>query len=424
MIDPGPGVPPHIAMLLNERFDFSDPKLVIRRLRSMLRELKDQADVGSFEALPVLEAGSSEFRAVLSGGLDLFAETGACQAFVCRIGYADQIARTIALMSDKVTAQDFFFERIHSLRSRPTNAELMRLASDVAILHRMRPLIAADVLKLTSPFLPTCSSCMTHFDARVKRLGEQAVARFGLQATVERSDEGGFIELPQIYDPPLYMHFSGSSIASLSDEDVKAYFISQAVRSAAWDARTASWISGSLFSNSPAGISALVSAEGRDLTSHDFRAFAAERTANLPWIGGLTIEQTLSLREAASAALPRLREFMARRLVGASTSENDSWVDTVSELREQAEQVRAELRVAANRSQSLRRNSVGVLGLAVSAACLVTDGPGSALGGLVGTLGLIHGIGAGPSTHESELRTRPGYVLVAASDILQHAEPS
>ena len=83
MIDAGPGIPPHIALLLNEEFDFSDPRLVARKLRSMLRDLKDQAEPSSFQPLDTLGENASEFRAVLSGGLDLFSNDGACQEFAC-----------------------------------------------------------------------------------------------------------------------------------------------------------------------------------------------------------------------------------------------------------------------------------------------------------------------------------------------------
>lgn len=425
MVEPGPGLPSHIALLLNEEFDLSDPRLVARKLRSMVRELKDQAEVGSFVPLPGLSEGESEFRAVLSGGLDLFASHGACQAHACRMGYADQIARTVALMADRVTAHDYFFESIHDLRSRPTNEELSRLVSDVAVLHRIRPLIEMGLLRFTSPSMPLCRSCLAEFAERVQSLGDQAVARFGDQLSVERSEEGGHIGLSALYDPPLHIHFPASFLSPRSDDEIKAYFIHQAVRSTLWDARSAAWVSGSVFSNSPVGISALLSAEGVGLSPPELRLFAAERTANLPWVAGLTIEQTLDLRDAASQALPRLREFMARRLSGTGEAGRGlSWIDTVSELREQAEEVRSELELATTRSRPLARNAVGILGLAVSAACLVTDGPGSALGGLIGTLGLVHGMSGGTQHHLAELQTRPGYVLVAARDILEHARPA
>lgn len=420
MIDPGPGLPPHVALLLNEDFDLSDPTLVVRRLRSMLRDLKDQANISEIEPLPEMPASSPEFRAVLSGGLDLFGMSGACQEVPCRVRYADQIARTVALMSDRVSAHDFFYERISALRSRPTNYELYGLAADTLVLKRVQPLIEAGILHFTSPFMPTCSSCVAEFERRIGVLTEEALERIGADLIVERTDRGGYVDLTAVYDPPLFMHFSSEFANSATDEDIRSTFLHEAVRSTIWDARTAAWTSGSVFSNSPIGISALLSAEGAHFTSPELLAFAADRTAELPWVASLTIEQTLSLRDAASLALPQLREFMARKLsgIGGADEPNRQWRQIVEELREQAAVVRSELDAATIRSPSLSRTSAGILGLTVSAACLIGDGPISALGGLLGTLGLVHSI---DDRQPFEARTKPGYVLVAARDILAHA---
>ncbi|MBB6336452.1 hypothetical protein FHR59_000662 [Xanthomonas arboricola] len=421
MIDPRPGLPAHIALLLNENFDFSDPRLVFRKLKSMLSDLKNQTKFGSMQPLPRMDSSTPEFRAVLSGGLDLFGTTGACQALQCRIRYADQIARTVALMSDRVTAHDFFYERILELRSRPTNAELYRLAADIAVLKRLQPLIEAGIFCFTSPFMSVCAPCMNEFDKRVLHLTNEAIARVGHLMMVERDEDGGHIDLTALYEPALFIHFSGESTRTMTDEDLRSTFVYDAVRSTIWDARAAAWTSGSVFSNSPTGISALLSADGVHFTSPELMAFAANRTAELPWIASLTIEQTLSLRDAASVALPQLREFMARRLSGINDlpGSDNQWREIVAELREQAAEVRSELSAATRRSPSLRRNSAGILGLAVSAACLLADGPVSALGGLLGTLGLVH---SNEEKHNHALRAKPGYVLVSAKDILDHAQ--
>lgn len=267
---------------------------------------------------------------------------------------------------------------------------------------------------------------MAEFERRLGQLSDDAVAGFGGELVVERSDDGGHVDVSVLYDPSVFMHFPPAFSNSRTDSEIKAYFIHQAVRSTVWDARSAGWISGSVFSNSPVGISALLSAEGEAFGPPELRAFAAERTANLPWVAGLTIEQTLALRDAANSALPRLREFMARRLSRTSAAGNGhAWIDTVAELREEAQHVRSELEIATARSPSLRRNAAGILGLTVSAACLIADSPGAAaLTGLLSTLALVHGVEGGSQRHQAELRSRPGYVLVAARDILQHAPPA
>jgi hypothetical protein len=421
MIEPSPGLPPHIALLLNEDFDFADHRLALRKLKGMLRDLKDQADISEFEPLGEQGGSPSEFRASLSGGLDLFSGMGACQMPVCRIGYAEQVSRSIALMADKVTAHDYLYERIHHLRVKASNEELIPLLDDVVVLKTIQPLIEAGIFRFTLPISAVCSLCIATFESRVEFLTEHVISSFRGEIAVERGAEYSAVDLSPVYEPALVVRISPNFSEEHSDEELVRYFVSGAVRSILWDARSASSIGGSVFSNSSAGISALLAEDGRGLSSSELRAFAADRSAELPWVSGLSVQQTLDLREEASSALPAFREFMARRLCASSAGVDvGTWMDAVGELREQAVQVRQELDRSTSRSLSLRRNATGILGLGVSAVCFATEGPGSGLAGLLGTLGLIHSIPEPGSTHSS-LRAKPGYVLVAAQDILQHS---
>lgn len=422
MIDPSPGLPPHIALLLNEEFDFSDGRGVLRKLKGMVREMKDQTEAGSIHDPIEPDKSTDEFRAVLSGGLDVFSSDGACQQLPCRISYAEQISRSIALLSDRVTVHDYFYERILDLRSRPTHAEISHLATDLVVLKSMKPLIQAGILRFTLPFLPTCRSCIGEFEARVNELTEKTFEGIRNEILVEREDGKTVVGLGPIYDPPIVNYVDPEYASGKTDDDLRRYVIRRAVRSTLWDARSAGWISGSVFSNSPTAISALLCSDGLEVPTSGFRAFAAERAATLPWVSGLSINQTLELRDAASSALPQLREFLARRLVHTPGSTPDqSWRDTVAELREQAAQTKSELEAATSASPSLRKNATCVLGLAVSAVCLATEGPGSALTGLLGTLSLIYSATGAPDHHIESIKARPGYVLVAANEILRHA---
>lgn len=409
-------------LLLSENFDFSNVRSFSRKVKGMLRDLKDQATISDLSPV-VLEGGpSGEFRAVLSGALDLFNSEGACQMLPCRVGYAQQIARSIALMSDTVTIHDYFYERILDLRTRATHKELFPLLCDIVVLKKLQPLIEAGVLRFSLPFMGSCSSCMSEFERRVGSLGSQVLENLGEKILVQRSDQGVAVELGSMYNPAVVMRVKQSFASEKSDTELAEYFVHRAVRSIMWDARSASWIGGSVFSNSPAGVSALLSEEGMSFRTPELRAFATDRAANLPWVAGLSIPQTLALRNEASSALPALREFMARRISATPDGEHSaSWQDCIAELREQAQQVRTELSIATSRSRALQRNATGILGLTVSAVCLAAEGPVSAESGLLGTLGLIHSLPAMDSIHAKTIKTKPGYVLVAAEDILQHA---
>ncbi|WP_447898448.1 hypothetical protein [Stenotrophomonas sepilia] len=418
MIDASPGIPPHIALLLNEKFEFSDHRSAARKLKGMLRELKDQAVVEDILSKKPNESDERNFNAILSGGLNLFAGEGACQALPCRVSYATQISRSIALMADTVTASDSIFEKIMRLRSRPRNDEIYPLLSDLIVLKTIYPLIEAGLFKLSPPFIGACSGCMKSFNEKIEEITDRAFLQLGKEIKVERSSNGTSMDFASVYTPAIHIYIDEEFAKSNRDDEIIRSVLRSSIRSIFLDAKSASWLKGSVFSNSNAGITALLSEDGRVLDSWDLRAFSADRAANLPWVSGLTVRQTLELRNEAKSALPALREFMARRLSSPDNSQQaTNWADTVAELRDQAAQVRSELAIATSRSRSLQRNAIGILGLCVSAVCLATEGPGSAIGGLLGTLGLVHS----DSSPISEAKAKPGYVLVAAEDILHHA---
>jgi len=154
----------------------------------------------------------------------------------------------------------------------------------------------------------------------------------------------------------------------------------------------------------------------------EFRAFEDSRAFDLPWVSELNPSQILQLREEASKAIPSLRELLARATTSDGSEPTDSsGASIISELRAQAEEVRAELSVKKTKSARYWRTAYGVLGLGISAYGVSTDQALAAMGGLLPIIQLLieH-----RTTHESDtekLKTRPGYVLVKAQDILAHA---
>jgi hypothetical protein len=418
VIEPSPGVPAHIALLLNERFDFEDPAKVRKRLKSMARELRDQAEVSTPTFAGFSEKKPNELRVTLSGGLDLFSGKGACQEPACRIHYADQVARSIILMSDQVTMHDFFEEAFLELRSRPTNADIDEFVPDIYVLHQLKPLIGAGLVQFIPPYLPACSGCIAEFDRSAAETAKIVQATFSEQFSVERTDEYAAIHSGALFDPEVVIRVPNAYSSHRGDQELIETFLWQVIRNVLWDARDAAFNEGALFSNSPIGLSSVLHQEGHRFTEGEFFAFAGQRAAELPWVRGLTVGQTLQLREEAGLALPSLRQFLASKLTGAGNDMAPQ--DYVLELREQAAQVRAELNAVTSKSPSIRRNSEGIVGLGISALSIASGQPIAALSTLLATLGLIH-VSTPDDTHANVLKTRPGYVLVAAENILNHA---
>lgn len=420
--EPRSGLPPHVALLLNEEFELGDFRLVARKLRQMAPDLKRQVEASPNESALDLSGESSRFKVVLSGGLDLFGRNGSCQAVSCRIHYALRLSRSIALTADEIVLHDFFGERILALRSRPTNVELDRLVADLHVLKVLQPLIQAGVVRFISPYVASCSSCMGKFEGQVELHVQRLVDDLSAQTRIERTADTVSLESEGVYRPPIHVRFDHQFAKGKADLELLNMVVRTAVRDALWSARDASLMGAAVFSNSAAGMSALLAEVGSCHATQRTRILSDDRAAELPWVDGLSVDQILQLREEASEALPSLREFLAQRLGARPSGNSEDWEKCVAELREQAQRVRSELQALCAKSPSLRRNAFGVLGLAVSAVCFASEGAAASLGTLLGTLSLLHD-GAPENAHQiREARASPGFVLVAAERILAHAE--
>lgn len=426
VVDVKPGIPAHIALLLNEDFPLSDPKKTARRLRAMSRDLRDQATIEPHDAYSQLQKldDPSHFRIILSGGLDLLRGSGACLAPTCRLNYADQVARSVALMGDDVLLHDFFPMQLEDTKS-ASNEEILRLLSDLYVLRKLKPLVKAGIVRFSPSKVPSCQGCMDTFESRVEEISQRLLPQFRSEMSVERSDSGELtVDTGPMFNPSVVIRVGAK--ARVSDEEAMSDVFRDCIRSSLWDARDAAFYGGAIFSNSAIGMSGLMAAENSFESREALRRIEGQQASRLPWVSGLTIEQTLVLREEASQALPRLREFLARNLAAkteASSAGSGVSNDYVAELREQAAEVKSELEAIRSSRKSFHRNSIGLLSLGVATLSVATGNMAPALGAaqLLTTLGLLHGLTGKDDDHTHSLKSKPGYVLVAAEQILGHA---
>jgi hypothetical protein len=429
VIEPGQGIPPAVALLLNEEFSLLERTQARRKLRGMIRELKDQTlaqpESYLFER-PEPDTNPTRFRVFMDGGLDLFSRAGACSQLPCRLSYADQIARSVALMADDVWFTDHITERVLSLR-RPTNAQLDWLLDDVYLLQRLRPLVDAGLVRFRSSMRSLCTSCLSEFDVRLETLTAGVLGEFRQRVKIEKkTSDLVYVRVSEMYDPPIVLLVVGDA-AQGSEQDILKLVLRRCVRQTLWTAGDAAFGGGSVFSNSKVGLSGILAEEGRALSGPRLTALEGLRAGNLPWIAGLTIEQTIQLRQEAAQALPRLREFLARHLAARPHHDDRRATDAadyVAELREQAAEVQAELTAASAGHTSLARSALGVLSLCVFAYGFSAEPLGATAGlfQLLTTLGLLHQLNSPDTQHGARLRSKPGYVLVAAQSILAHAK--
>ncbi len=338
----------------------------------------------------------------------------------CRLGYAEQVARSIALMSDEVWLYDYFSERF-LLFGRRENFKFEAILDDVYVLHAIKPLIQAGILKFRSPFRSVCSGCLAEFERRVENLTLDLYKEYAKAFKLVRNKDGAFsLDTGGIYDPPLNLWVYPKTNAKPNKTKIAKEVMYKSIRASMWAARDAELVRGAIFSNSHVGLSGLLREEGRFTSSASLQALEVRRAATLPWIAGLSVLQTLQLREEANQALPRLREFLGSHLSFKKEGHVTTEQDYISQLREQAAEVRAELNVLRSSRSTLMRGALGIASLSICAYGFANETV-VAVGQLLATLGLLHQVEAPEELHKTELKSRPGYVLVKAQEILQHA---
>jgi hypothetical protein len=153
-----------------------------------------------------------------------------------------------------------------------------------------------------------------------------------------------------------------------------------------------------------------------DLSSID--CWEQEREVRIPWVSDLTPREVVAVREQAASALPRFRERFAQRITG--RLESDAGVEVIRELRAEAAEVEAELSALSPRLRRRDRGSIGLLSIGVALYGVAALGVPATAGvaQLLATLGLIHGMARSDRGEEARIKTRPGYVLLKARELL------
>jgi len=419
MIEDLPDVPPAILMLISELAKSVSPTDARKRVRGMLRELRDQSEI--FIDGNIGRTGYSKdplsFDVHLHGALDVLSGSG-CAEISCRVKTADQIVRSVGLFADKIWITDHFSYMFLDF-GRATNAKIEIILDEFFVLSRLLPLILSGIVRFRSPWIPTCSNCLNDFEARITRATQDVAQEFINDFGIEHSiDNEYIIDTGNCFDPPIIFRgeFSNAPIA----KEVAESTIYNELRSAFFVAREAAFSGGSLFSNSRIGMAGLMRSEGRMFDRQSLLKMDKEREFQIPWVSELNATQIIQLRQEASSALPAFREKMARML-GPNGSPGSSQDEIINELREQAVEVRNELKINQKNSGKYWKTGFGILGLGVSAYGAAHGEVAAGIGGLLPIIQLMIDHKKDHSAGVSKLISQPSYVLVKAQDILTHA---
>lgn len=422
-LDDLPTVPPALLLMLREFARSTEWAVVRKNIRAALRDMKDQSLV--FEGQNVSRSEPPDVRRFEihpHGALDLLSGDG-CMDLNCRISAAERLARSLGLIADRVWLTDHLSTEVISL-GRATNDAIDRLMHHAVALAPLLPLMKAGIVRFRSPWIAACEACSQHFEISVEKTAQEVIRLFSRQIAIERRDSGGyFVRTGNVFEPPLVLHGSRIDGTIPSRRDFAETLVKREIRQVLWASREATFTRGAVFSNSRVALAGMLQCEGRlPHRASELRVLEDSRAFDVPWVSELKPAQVLQLREEASHAIPLFRELLARAMTfSAGETSSATPKDLIEDLRAQAAEVRAELSIKNSKSARYWRTTYGLLGLGISAYGVATDQPLAGLGGLLPVLQLLIEHRTGHESEAEMLRTRPGYVLVKAQDILAHS---
>jgi hypothetical protein len=425
-------LPPVVQILLAESPSEADKRDPTKYIRRLLPELRRQAE-WTMKHGDDYYLGTEERPDGLvidpASGLDPFSTHGKCGEAACRLHNADLVARTVGLYADCAIVGDHFTDHV-LLSERWSHYDNYLLFSNLLVLRRLKPMLEAGVFRFTSNFGAYCRRHSEEFKAKVKVAADEAVklSASGLHLVV-RADR---VEVhtseplgsPLVFTAPMTKKLKkkvekAHDLKKLTVE-LFAPVIYDEVHETLFKMRRATPFRAVTFSNSRVSLRAARHFDAESPSAAETEIWEASRSANLPWVSDLTPTQILELREGAHRALPRFRERMGRGLTGGSREEA---AKVIRDLREEAAEVEAELRALDARGESRFRNLSGILGMTVSVYGFAGEflAAGAALTGLGTLLGLLHAAGHKERQSLEKLVARPGYVLVKAKELTEHA---
>lgn len=163
----------------------------------------------------------------------------------------------------------------------------------------------------------------------------------------------------------------GAALAEIGEREFhqSLYY---ALRAALVDINSAARLESSLFSSSRLDVLAIKSLEAAVPHLHDLDVWEQARSVDVPWVRRLSAGEIVTLRDRASAALPRFREKMLGLLAKPDLTGCDV-KEAVAELRADAAEVDAELN-ALNVGRGTKFRSVaGTLATTISVYGFAAD---------------------------------------------------
>jgi hypothetical protein len=288
-------------------------------------------------------------------------------------------------------------------------------------------MIRAGVVRFWSSSIRLCAACKNELDERGGEAVSEIVRRRKIKANIERGrlvvDTSDIYGTPMVLRGTLTPGVKRRLRRGLKPEALaKEMYIGaarQAVHVALLDLHYSERARGCLFSTARQALLALRAFDEVAPALSKVTAWETARSVELPWIEALSVRQVVQLREEASTALPAFRETFVNQIAMAN-GDIPTIANKIQVLREEATAVSRELSAATKRDRSFR-GTYGILGMAAAIYAAATGEAAVGTIGLLSVLGLLHQSDEGPHEKAAAATRSPGYVLVRARQLAQHA---
>lgn len=447
---------PPVLRLLAEALPLGvlrDPQRLKRVLsdRALLRDLSAQAEysLGSYPYPGSARIPGDPLCAFFAPtALNPFSTEAKCNDYQCRRTNMQSVATLASLFTDFIAVPDefaLFFDK----RDRLSASDRVELALAMEAYYELEPLLRTGVIRFSTAPKLMCPHCAVDAHPELERIVDMFWEFFleeGTARVVAFPGESPEVEIRTALHDGLVSTFDvvPAEYAALrklvkpgSDEIRRGAM--KHLRELLWDGfaleaqlaleHAAVATKCNLIGASTSTVEALTlqAADGKVFAPSELERWRTLRRLELPWISDLTPAQLIELRQRADKALPVFRERLAVEVAASSSAGEvtDAQLQSVVQgLRLEAEQVRSELtRVA----KPIGRSGTGIAAvssivLTVTAVGTQNVFAGALTSGLATLLMLFHQHGHDDVNSRDAAMAKPGHVLIAAQEILRHAE--
>jgi len=452
-------LPPSIHLLLEEAERLRNP-LALPGLLSDVGFQKDlraqvNATIESWKYPSSRSSSPREFVVSLGSTANPLASALKCADAACRRQLVQVMARTSCIYADRVVLPDAVTAMLSSYLQTPEPEGLEAVLGAFAALREMRPLINADIVTLSAPPRPPCPNCDRELLDAVASAVEQLCADFVasitgavLKPTAKPNEFMLSLASPLLendgfpigFGPVVGLENGPTDAVAISADEARQVleqvgpdglrdFIENELLTVCVDIRGSAEGKGTLSTNFRLAALGLRALQKKPIRHDSLEEFERMRSLRLPWFEYLNPEDVLRLRERAASALPAFRAHIGTAIGGSDDRavDDSALAKVVADLRKQTQEVETELKAAATSKGAIKTAvltglslSVGLFGVYQGLSGQIPQAV-TAVGAALGALAAADRRLSDAKACHQKLEAHPGYLLLMAERIEEHA---